>query len=90
MSRATTPDGHPITSCEVPTIIPPKEEHLYKAIHKMHCARKTTPGHECQGVVSLDKRGVTLRCGLCGDSHKIYSSMEGSEDPSSRSSTDHS
>ncbi len=61
-----------INACELPAPANVAETELYKTFHGAHCARQNERNHKCAGTVSIDARGVTMSCPLCGDSRKTY------------------
>lgn len=62
----------PVDYCRIPQTMGAHEVASYERFREAHCDR---PGanHKCVGVVTVDARGVTTRCPLCGDARGVYS-----------------
>ena len=51
---------------------------LHRFLHRNHCARgkDAYDRHECQGVVTIDVKGITAQCELCGDIRQLIPPVE--------------
>ncbi len=49
----------------------PQEAEIYRKLREMHCGQQDA-SHDCIGVVSLDRLGITVRCKRCGDGRQTY------------------
>ena len=58
-----------INFCNLPTQVPPKEAKIYKMFLRSHCdaSDKEDDNHQCQGVLSISRNAIVLRCKRCGD-----------------------
>ena len=60
-----------IDTCHIPTPMPAAEAKVYRTLREAHCGQAHA-SHDCIGVVSLDQRGITMRCKRCGDARSLY------------------
>ncbi len=60
-----------INSCELPTLVSDEEREVFRDMHRIFCAQKDDPDHECKGAVTLTHNSITLRCALCGDARRM-------------------
>ena len=59
--------------CKTPGApLPENQANVYRRIHGVHCDRRGEPGHECKGKVTIDRKGITLQCPLCGDARTLF------------------
>lgn len=49
----------------------PPDAAAYRAMHRSVCSKRH-PSDECTGVISIDRKGVTLRCPACGNIRQVY------------------
>jgi len=66
--------------CGMPEAMSVGEQRLYEKIRVVHCERAQV-SHECLGRMTIDRRGVTLQCPLCGDARNIYPKVSTPQQP---------
>jgi len=60
-----------VNLCHMPQPMAAPEAEIYHKLREIHCGQQGA-SHDCIGVVSLDRAGITMRCKRCGDARQTY------------------